>query len=722
MLCAILIDHHGEKFHIRIKCNNNELPTYFEVCKKPLIHTLIQMNLDFIQKLTQIVQDNLENEHFGPEQLAEIIGKSHSTLHRRIKEHSGKSISQFIRAIRLNKAKELLLTDDHTIAEISYKVGFGSPAYFNKCFHDEFGMPPGEFKKKFRSKKTENRYYRIISLLLILLLLIFFLIPNHRFSLFANKNTVEKTIAVLPFNYLGSGKDKEYLAYVMMLEITSKLSMIENLVVLSIPAIDTDSKETDSHLAKKLGVNYLLKGDLHTEDNKMKLIVHLTNTKSGEIEWSDTYNSGLENILDVESNISRAIAQQLNAFITPDEKARIKKVPTLSSEAIDFYQLGRAAHMEYWKNNTDLESLSKAEDYYQKALNNDSTYAQAYVGLAQIAYDKTTWSDIFKNTYLDTVLSLANKALSFDNTLSDAYTLRGDYYRARFSDKAIGQYEQALHFNPNSWQAYYGLGNFFLLKNSIKSAQNILEATKRRRGPEYPIMLDNLVFIFILNGLFDEGQELINRKLSYDNDSMYYFRRLALIEEYKEHFVEATEYALNARSIDSTNLNTNSLLAFNYILLKEYKKATFYNERILQISNNINFKLNNEHHRIGYVYLVNGDTLNATKYFQRQIDASQKLIAMGNAEEALYDLAATYAILNEKDKAFENLRKVQQQNTNLWFIYFYMKNDPLLNAIRNDPGFQEILYRVKTKAETERDKLKSWAIQQELLSPLSLDS
>ncbi|AHW61598.1 Helix-turn-helix domain-containing protein [Draconibacterium orientale] len=622
----------------------------------------------------------------------------------------------------MNTAKELLLNEDDTIAEISYKVGFGSPAYFNKCFHDEFGMPPGEFKKKFRSEKTRNRYYRLIYLLPALLLLLFFLIPNHRFSLFANKSTTEKTIAVLPFYYVGAEKDKEHLAYVMMLEITSKLSMVENLVVLSIPSVTTDNKKTDSHMAKKLGANYLLEGNLHTEDNKMKLIVNRTNTKSGEIEWSDTFNSGLENILQMESNISQAVAQQLNAFITPGEKARMQKVPTLSSEANDFYQMGRAAHMEYWKNNTDLESLNKAEDYYQKALNNDSAFAQAYVGLAQIAYDKTTWSDIFKNTYLDTVLSLANQALSFDNTLSDAYTLRGDYYRARFSDKAVVQYEKALHFNPNNWQAYYGLGNFYILKNSIKSAQNILEATKRRRGPEYPIMLDNLAFIFILNGLFDEGQELINRKLSWDTDSLYYYRRLALIEEYKEHFEKAAGYALKARAIDSTNLNTNSLLAFNYVLLKEYKKATYYNERIVQISNNINFKLNNEHHRIGYVYLVNGDKQNATKYFHRQIDASQKLIAMGNAEEALYDLAATYAILNENDKAFENLKKVQQQNTNLWFIYFYMKNDPLLNTIRNEPAFQEILNRVKTKAETERDKLKTWADQQELFRPPLADA
>ena len=672
------------------------------------------MNHDFNQKLTLIVQENLENENFGPEQLVEIIGKSHSTVHRRIKEYSGQSISQFIRSTRLSKAKELLLHEDLTIAEVAYKVGFGSPAYFNKCFHDEFGMPPGEFKKKFRLKETRKRFRVLIYILSVVLLLSIFFIPNHPLSVLGNKNTAEKTIAVLPFNYLGSEKEKEHLANVLMLEITSKLSIIDNLVVVSIPPINPDNKETNSPIAKKLGVNYLLEGTLHTEDNKMKLIVNLTNTKNGEIEWSETFNSGLEDVLEMESNISQTVAQKLDAVITPVVKMRMEKIPTLNSEANDFYQIGRAAHMDYWQNNANLDALDKAEINYKKALNNDSTFAQAYVGLAQIAYDKTTWSDIFKNTYLDTVLSLANMALSFDNTLSDAYTLRGDYYRARFSDSAIVQYEQALHFNPNSWQAYYGLGNFYLVKNSIKSAQNILEATKRRRGPEYPIMLDNLVFIFTLNGLFEVAQEFINQKLLWDNDSVYYYRRLALIEEYKNNFEIAIEYGEKAWSLDSSNLNVNAILAFNYILLKDYNKAFFYNERILQLSKQLNFKLNNEHHRVGYVYLMNGDTLNAMKYFNRQINASEKLIKMGNSQDAFYDLAAAYAILGEKDKVFENLKKLQKQKTNLWFIYFYLKNDPLLNNIRNESEFQEILSQVKVKAEKERDNLKYWVEQQEL--------
>lgn len=672
------------------------------------------MNHDFIQKLTLIVQKNLENENFGPEQLVKIIGKSHSTIHRRVKEHCGQTISQFIRTIRLNKAKELLTDEELTIAEVSYKVGFGSPAYFNKCFHEEFGMPPGEFKKKFQSKKTGNRYRLLIYFLPVILLLTILFIPNHRLSVLGNKNSTEKTIAILPFNYLGTESNKEYLATALMIEIASRLSMVENLVVISTTSIDYENTESKSQIAKKLGVNFLLEGNVHTEDNKMKLIVNLIEIRNGEVKWSETFNSNLKNVLETESSISRAVAQKLNAFITPAEKIRMEKISLRNSEANDFYQLGRAVHMEYWQNNTNPESLNKAEINYQKALNSDSSFAQAYVGLAQIAYDKTTWSDIFKDTYLDTVLQLSNKALSLDNTLSDAYTLRGDYYRAKYSEQAVIEYEQALRFNPNSWRAFYGLGNYYLLTNSIKSAQNIFEAIKRRRGPEYPIMLDNLVFIFTLNGLFEEAQKVMARKLLWDNDSAYYYKRLALVEEYKSNFEKAVEYAMKAWLIDSVDLNINNILAFNYVLLKDYKKATFYNERIVHITSQMNYKKNNEHHRIGYVYLINGDTLNAMKYFQRQIDASQKLISMGNEQAALYDLASTYAILDKKNRALENLRKLQEQDTNLWFIYFYLENDPLLNHLRNESEFQEILRRIKIKAEKERDNLKNWADQQKL--------
>jgi AraC-like DNA-binding protein len=100
------------------------------------------MHREFIQKLTNLVEANLANESFGPEELAKEAGMSHSNLNRKLKAITIQNSSQFIREIRLKKARELLINEDLTVAEISYRVGFGSPTYFNNCFHEYFGLLP----------------------------------------------------------------------------------------------------------------------------------------------------------------------------------------------------------------------------------------------------------------------------------------------------------------------------------------------------------------------------------------------------------------------------------------------------------------------------------------------------------------------------------------------------------------------------------------------------
>lgn len=102
----------------------------------------------FIGKLTEIVLANLKNENFGVKELAREANMSHYGLNRKLYSIKGKKVNRFIHEIRLKKAFELLQTSDTTAAEVAYKVGFSSPAYFNKCFHDYFGYPPGKVTRK----------------------------------------------------------------------------------------------------------------------------------------------------------------------------------------------------------------------------------------------------------------------------------------------------------------------------------------------------------------------------------------------------------------------------------------------------------------------------------------------------------------------------------------------------------------------------------------------
>lgn len=113
----------------------------------------------FIRKLKEIVLANLNREDFGAGTLACESGMSHAGLYRKLNKATNKTISQFIREVRLEKALEMLRNESLTAAEVSYKVGFSSPAYFNTCFHEYFGYPPGKVKKNYTELPEENIYH-----------------------------------------------------------------------------------------------------------------------------------------------------------------------------------------------------------------------------------------------------------------------------------------------------------------------------------------------------------------------------------------------------------------------------------------------------------------------------------------------------------------------------------------------------------------------------------
>ncbi|HSM49452.1 MAG TPA: helix-turn-helix transcriptional regulator, partial [Draconibacterium sp.] len=121
------------------------------------------MHREFIQKLTNLVEANMANESFGPEELAKEAGMSHSTFNRKLKSVLNQSASQFIREARLKKAKELLRNEDATVAEIAYSVGFGSATYFSKCFHEFFGVAPGDLRKHEMENEPDEQPVELIS-------------------------------------------------------------------------------------------------------------------------------------------------------------------------------------------------------------------------------------------------------------------------------------------------------------------------------------------------------------------------------------------------------------------------------------------------------------------------------------------------------------------------------------------------------------------------------
>jgi signal transduction histidine kinase/DNA-binding response OmpR family regulator/ligand-binding sensor domain-containing protein len=103
----------------------------------------------FLERITEIIEEHLDDENFGVEILGGEIGMSRAQIHRKLKALTNKSATELIRSFRLQRAAQLIKQDAGNIAEIAYQVGFNSQAYFTRSFQEEFGCSPTEFRKKF---------------------------------------------------------------------------------------------------------------------------------------------------------------------------------------------------------------------------------------------------------------------------------------------------------------------------------------------------------------------------------------------------------------------------------------------------------------------------------------------------------------------------------------------------------------------------------------------
>ena len=114
--------------------------------------SLNQLDSEFIANVTQLIEDNMEQEKIDVGFLSDALSMSSSTLYRKIKALTGVSTNEFIRKVRMSRAEQLLLTGKFTVSEVGYQVGMSSPVYFRQCFKEEFGMAPSDYIRKIKAE------------------------------------------------------------------------------------------------------------------------------------------------------------------------------------------------------------------------------------------------------------------------------------------------------------------------------------------------------------------------------------------------------------------------------------------------------------------------------------------------------------------------------------------------------------------------------------------
>ncbi|SDE89446.1 TolB amino-terminal domain-containing protein [Pricia antarctica] len=368
-----------------------------------------------IDKLTEEIASNLDNDQFGVDSLAQAVSMSRSNLHRKLHKKLGISTSQFIREFRLKRASEMLREENITASEAAYRVGFSSATYFSTCFHKFYGYTPGEAKSRntditeegnessipeietaqpanSENSRTEKSGAKKILIWAALIITIvstasFFYSTTSKENVKTKgiaKTLDEKSIAVLPFKNWTGNSDLEYISDGMTDAVISRLTKIGALDKV-VPFTSTlKFKETDkttNEIGTELGVVNLLQGNLQISGNQIKINLQMIDSRSNKHLWSDEYirEWKSDEIFKMQSEVVEDIAGNMNAFIAKDELAVIKKIPTRIKQAYSYYLQG-----DFQRNKANQLSYSNAIDLYGKAIAIDSNFVQPYLDMANI--------------------------------------------------------------------------------------------------------------------------------------------------------------------------------------------------------------------------------------------------------------------------------------------------------------------------------------------------
>lgn len=575
--------------------------------------------------------------------------------------------------------------------------------------------PQGE--KKIRSKLP----YILVGALIVIITL--FLIWKY-----LPKQPViekEKSIAVMPFDNESDDRQNEYFVNGMMEDIRNNLSKIGNLRVISKTSTEK-YRETDlstMEIAKELGVSYLLEGTIQKQGNQVKIHAQLIVAEIDDHIWTETYLRDLSEVFKVQAEIARMIANELYSTITPEEKEIIEMIPTTSISAYDFFLRARDVHTDYWMNTNNKNALERAITLYGKALENDSTYAQAYTGLALAYIDKHSWETYFEENYLDSVLVLTNTALTYNDQLDEEYFVRGLYYSEAKGDyeKAVKDLGKAIQINPNYSRAYYEIGRiyFWYLDDYVEGLKNLHKAARLDHSSWLPVFLRRISGMYYGTGFIDKAIYYRQEALKLDNDSLNYLQFLAQIEHYNGNFQNVLEICDEILEYDSTHLGGIFWSMRYNLLLENFQEAFKYTLRLMELIDlKGSFYLHNMH-RLGYAFWQVGKIDVAKYYFDEQIRYCLESIRLNRQyatnKEAHYDLAGVYAFLGEKEKAYQYMDEYAKKPfIRLWMLKF-TNYDPLYNSIREEERFQKILQNMEAKFQKEHNRVKVWLEEEGML-------
>jgi TolB-like protein/Tfp pilus assembly protein PilF len=459
-----------------------------------------------------------------------------------------------------------------------------------------------------------------------------------------------KSIAVLPFDNLSRDPDNAYFTEGVEDEILTQLAKVADLKVISRTSTQhfKSAPENLPAIAKQLGVTNILEGSVQKAADQVRVNVQLISAMTGAHLWADTYDRRLTDIFAVESDIARAIAENLQAKLTGSAEQVLASNPTENPQAHELYLRGR-----YFWNRRTGENLKKAADYFQQAIGKDPKYALAYSGLADCHVLLPVYPDLGSNPReeLPQALSAARKAVQLDDTLAEAHS---SLARALASDlqlsAAVSEFKRAIELNPNYATAHQWFGE--CLQSQGRVEEGLAELKRAQELDPLSLIINSLLgFAFDTAGKSEEAIAQLRKTIDIDPNFWIGHLYFGNVLEHKGQLKEA---------------------------IVEYERSS-----ALQVDDAYNLA------QLARAYFLVGRKEEAQQLWDKLQSLSERQYVPA------YSMAVVQLTFGNKDEAIRLLEKSYEDHAPFdsadlgWILV-----DHRLDSIRNDPRFKKLITRI----------------------------
>ena len=347
-------------------------------------------------------------------------------------------------------------------------------------------------------------------------------------------------IAVLPFASVNVNPEEEYFADGMTDDLITDLSKISGLYVIARNSVFAYKNRpiNVSEIGRELGAQYILEGSIRRADERVRINVQLVDSKSGRHLWAERFDRRYEDFFSLQNDVVAQVVTQVAVTLTDNELERIERPPTASLEAYDYYL--RAEQAGYIG---DLTNLRDTMVLYEKSIELDPEFADAYAGLARAAVEiwRQDMNDLMSGAEARArAYESAERALVIDPSNGRAYSVLAMLQLAQgHHDAAIASARRAVALGPGNYEAHLDLGLVLAYSGEAKQAVAAVETAMRLNPKPTPDASLYAGVVFFMDGQYERAVEALSRARAVRSQSETLWTYLAAAHAFLGHLDEA---------------------------------------------------------------------------------------------------------------------------------------------------------------------------------------